>query len=893
MTPQEARPYIKALEPLLRRVRTDKTAVKVKDGSSRWTADPLTAGLMAKHLNGGPARGVCPIKEGESVTLVGLLDFDSHGGETSWPEMTATLTQVVEALEADGYPSTAFRSSGGRGIHLILLWDEPQDAASVRAMMRGALARCGLHDGAGGVVAGQVEVFPKQDSVAVGGFGNQFILPLAGKSEPLDPLFGYEPMGKDWVTEVQWPICPDVPRVEVEARSCGTTGRGNSVSANPDPIDKVRSALNAIPNSDLIHEPDYDAWFRLGCAVHEATGGSLEGLKAFQEWSAQSLKHDGKFTRERVWNYLRDADGRSGNAITRGTLYKEAGRFGWVWMGDATADGFEDVPDEVIQGNVSRALAVKQDEQRARFEAKEAWKKAVAEAPDEITLVDSVCPKIARDSRLDDFMRGALAEAVKGRLAVFGSKVALAQCRKLIAPPKVVKADQGNYGWADGWVFVTDRDQFFRLDSDEWLTMMGFNARFNRFLPPAEQGALRKTAAWTALEDIGLDTVTRGHYIPWLGPRFDLDTVPCINLFRASSVPEAASSISQAGQDAVDKIVRHLDLIAGGRKEVSDVLLHWMAHNVQYPGKKIRWAPLIKGIEGDGKSLLGRVMAAVLGAGNVKDIGPRVLGTDFTDWAHGACVGVLEEIRLSGHNRHDVLNALKPYLTNTNIAIHPKGKAEFNTLNTMNYVAFTNHSDALPLHDTDRRWFVVFTPFREIAQLESKVGNRADYFSGLFKAIENHREELRRWLLDVQIPASFDPDAPAPATAEKGQMVALEVSDEEDEIAAVIDAGCVGVGAEVLSTSALTTAIRNAGGEPPKGKTLAKHLLKLGWMKVPQLVKWRGDPHRLWVKFGVTDGVTVEPSVTAEVLRNRLDLTLGGEKSKSKFSADHGFDGEG
>jgi hypothetical protein len=123
-------------------------------------------------------------------------------------------------------------------------------------------------------------------------------------------------------------------------------------------------------------------------------------------------------------------------------------------------------------------------------------------------------------------------------------------------------------------------------------------------------------------------------------------------------------------------------------------------------------------------------------------------------------------------------------------------------------------------------------------------------------------------------------------------MVALEVSDEEDEIAAVIDAGCVGVGAEVLSTSALTTAIRNAGGEPPKGKTLAKHLLKLGWMKVPQLVKWRGDPHRLWVKFGVTDGVTVEPSVTAEVLRNRLDVTLGGEKSKSKFSADHGFDDE-
>jgi hypothetical protein len=32
----------------------------------------------------------------------------------------------------------------------------------------------------------------------------------------------------------------------------------------------------------------------------------------------------------------------------------------------------------------------------------------------------------------------------------------------------------------------------------------------------------------------------------------------------------------------------------------------------------------------------------------VKQISPKVLGTDFSDWAHGACIGVLEEIRLAG-----------------------------------------------------------------------------------------------------------------------------------------------------------------------------------------------------------------------------------------------------
>ena len=174
-----------ALQPLITRVRTDVTAVKRADGS-RWTDEPLTPERLARHLNGGPARGVCPIKAGESVTLVGLLDFDSHGGETNWATMSDVVARVVDALElAWGMSPILFRSSGGRGVHLYLLWDEPQDAYSVREFLREVLGACGLRDGAGGVAAGQVEVFPRQSSVPVGGFGNQAVLPLAGKSMPL------------------------------------------------------------------------------------------------------------------------------------------------------------------------------------------------------------------------------------------------------------------------------------------------------------------------------------------------------------------------------------------------------------------------------------------------------------------------------------------------------------------------------------------------------------------------------------------------------------------------------------------------------------------------------------------------------------------------------------
>src|SRR5690606_40948627 len=66
------------------------------------------------------------------------------------------------------------------------LWDEQQDAYSVRATLCDILAACGFTNGTSGVAAGQVEVFPKQDAVPADGYGNMFVLPLAGKSVALD-----------------------------------------------------------------------------------------------------------------------------------------------------------------------------------------------------------------------------------------------------------------------------------------------------------------------------------------------------------------------------------------------------------------------------------------------------------------------------------------------------------------------------------------------------------------------------------------------------------------------------------------------------------------------------------------------------------------------------------
>lgn len=341
-------PLVRALAPLLRRVRTDVTAVKKANGESAWTRDPLTKAMVAKHLNGGPTRGTSFIKAGQSVALVGGLDFDSHGGESTWAEMIDAVRAVHEAGALFGLHAVAFRSSGGRGVHLYYLFDEPQDAYSLRATLCDVLASCGFANGTKGVAQGQVEVFPKQDMVPIDGFGNQMILPLAGKSVPLDPTHDFEPAPREWATSMPWPVSEPVGVREREARASVANGTGARA-----PLDLLRSAAAAIPNEGDA-APDYDRWHRLVCAIHQGTGGSDEGLELAAEFSARNPKHNDKFFRERVWPYIKERDG----GTTYKTLLQEARKHHWVepyelWFDDLDAE-FEDagaaLAAEVIAG---------------------------------------------------------------------------------------------------------------------------------------------------------------------------------------------------------------------------------------------------------------------------------------------------------------------------------------------------------------------------------------------------------------------------------------------------------------------------------------------------------------------------------------------------------------
>lgn len=273
--------------------------------------EPLKKSHLQAHVSGGTGVGLAPITPGTNTTQIAVLDFDSHKGEVSWDEMVNAAGSVGMLLRHHGLAPIPFRSSGGRGIHLIMLFETAQDAYSVRELLEECLNEAGFSSGTKGVKQREVEIFPKQDEVPADGFGSMFVLPLTGESLPLDPhtlaLLNY-----DYAEDMKaWPVSQPVP---VLAKPVPTTRAPGELPAD---LQQLRAALQQIPQET--NPLEYDSWRNVIFGIHHASGGSPEGLALAHEFSSRSSKYLPEFLDERVWPHIRSD--RSGVLVTEASIY--------------------------------------------------------------------------------------------------------------------------------------------------------------------------------------------------------------------------------------------------------------------------------------------------------------------------------------------------------------------------------------------------------------------------------------------------------------------------------------------------------------------------------------------------------------------------------------------
>ena len=194
----------------------------------------------------------------------------------------------------------------------------------------------------------------------------------------------------------------------------------------------------------------------------------------------------------------------------------------------------------------------------------------------------------------------------------------------------------------------------------------------------------------------------------------------------------------------ISVILQHyVELIPDGA--CREYFLDWTAYKVQFPGIKLRTAPILWGPQGAGKSCIcEKPFGAFLGkfhykmSDSVEDIVSR-----FCENAQ-YLVFVLNEATMKDNMKH--VDALKNAVTaDTHNQEKKSVQKEFNLNNVTDYIMTTNNPNCIKLEgDADRRYPVIVTS----AKYANKRADTLAYFDRLHAALDcpRHMRAFFEWL---------------------------------------------------------------------------------------------------------------------------------------------------
>lgn len=366
-----------------------------------------------------------------------------------------------------------------------------------------------------------------------------------------------------------------------------------------------------------------------------------------------------------------------------------------------------------------------------------------------------------------------------------------------------ISSEKSRKWWSD-WVYVNSHSGYVNTITNLVYKKEGFDIKNNRFV---EKGSASSFVSRYGL----IQEADLMQYLPEEPPGIIIkDNIRILNSFNKESIPKSADEYSEDGLKAIDKIKNHIYFLCND-KENGEILLQWLTHNIQFPGRQIRWAPLIQSIQGVGKSFIGDLLRTCLGVNNVGMINPQQVVSQFNGWATDVCVNILEELRIKGHNRFEASNALKNLITDKIIQINKKGVNQFSSRNYTNYICFTNHKDALPVETTDRRWWIIFNKAESVKDIEIAVNQEyASYFKELYDSLNKYQGEIKKFFSEYEITDSFKSLTRAPASTFKNTMIRTEKALTEgfQEISDLLEEEGIGFNSKVVCVNDLLRALK-------------------------------------------------------------------------------------
>ena len=352
----------------------------------------------------------------------------------------------------------------------------------------------------------------------------------------------------------------------------------------------------------------------------------------------------------------------------------------------------------------------------------------------------------------------------------------------------------------------------------------------------------------------------------------------------------------QTAGDA-SKFTRHLEKLFP-HPEDRAIITSYLARIVRSPGVKAQWWPVVQGCQGNGKSLLNSVMQFAIGEKYSHQARASALaktGMQFNAWVMGKLYLGVEEIQVS--DKRHFLEDFKDIVTNTTAAIEAKGQDQRTGDNYLNGLMLTNHRDAVPITDEDRRYAIFYTPQQHKRDL-ARDGMDGGYFPDLYDWLngrnayaelgENHGFRVVNWWLRnvAVIEERYDvagQSQRAPATSATSTAVVESRGLLEQDILERAAAGEAGFAGGWVSAAGLELALAHARIRLAHTKRLAL-MEGLGYQLHPALPE--GRTHRgaggqagrmvLWLKTGHVALQLTDPEAVVQAFERAQGVAAPG-----------------
>jgi hypothetical protein len=388
---------------------------------------------------------------------------------------------------------------------------------------------------------------------------------------------------------------------------------------------------------------------------------------------------------------------------------------------------------------------------------------------------------------------------------------------------------------AKEWVWVAGQKRFIRCRDGWRIDREGFDSLYNYLCKPSISRALfSRRLSIKRLENMvfrpGNPEITGSDY----------------NLWRPSAIVPKEGDTKFWNE--------HLEYLFPNKRD-RDHVLNWMAWVYRNQSLKPNHALLIVGEEhGAGKSIIARIFEQLIGVPNTQRPKNSSLKGDFNAWAVQCKLAIIEELMQIG--RREVANELRNIITEPFVEVNIKNVSAYLIENYMAMIAISNHVDALPLEESDRRWLVVRTDAEK---------QPFEFYNPIFSVLRSP-DALAALAYELQHrdTGTYDGRGEAPITEAKAEMQGYATGglltwlrDNADTFPPIVN-----IKTDILGTADAAEYVKEAGG-PTKAEKIVAAFLRKSLKGVPLGNHSFGRQHRLRL-WAINGHATRLQAMTAE-----------------------------